>query len=566
MKALILSAGYGTRLLPFTKRLPKPLFPIAGRPVIDHCILNLSRAGCTTLYVNTHHLHEKIKAHLSTTRFDIPVKSVFEPEILGTAGAVKHLERELKDAPFLLVNSDIVTDIDFKKVYGYHLNHRSPVTMVMHNHPKFNCVRIDGNGHVTSFSPIDHERSENKDTLSAFTGIHVIDPSVIDDIPAHEFVDIIDVYRSMIRSGKTINAYTVKGHYWEDMGTPEAYTRASVHATAPLAFKKAFSQHPFNGFESRKLKGDGSDRKWYRLTSGKHTLVLADHGIKPKAGYGEADAFEAVGNLLYKNSIPVPKMYLADRFPGLCYMEDLGDQDLFSIIRQSKDINVTSRLYRQVIAKLVKLNLIGKKEPRTELSCIRISYDRRLILEKECRYFVNAFLNGYLELDVRYEQFENEFKLLAEKTIDHSINGLMHRDMQSRNIMVKNNTIYFIDFQSAMTGPVQYDLASLLIDPYVQLDRVLQEELLNEAADLYTAEVGLDKKRFLKGYAYCRVTRNLQILGAFGFLTRVKHKTGFEEHIPAAVASLFSHIRSIHTGQFPELFKLSKTIKALVPL
>ncbi len=564
MKALILSAGFGTRLLPYTKHLPKPLFPIAGKPVLDRCIQNLGRAGCTKVFVNTHHLHEKIEAHVSKSCYDIAVETVFEPEILGTAGAIKKLELHLKDAPFFLVNSDIVTDIDFKKVYAFHLRHTSPVTMVMHDYPRYNCVKIDTKGHVIEFQQIKSENTRPQDKLYAFTGIHVVDPCVMDKIPGEIFFNIIDVYKSLIDSKKNINAYMANHHYWKDIGTPETFTQAAIDATAPPAFKRAFPGKSYKHHDTRILKGDGSDRKWYRLQSGNQTLVLSDHGIKVEKRPGEINAFENVGNLLFKNNIPVPRIYFCDHFSGLAYVEDLGDKNLHSLIHETRNEDKRVDHYRRVIQNLVKLGAIGKKDFVNTARIIKNRYDEGLILEKECRYFVEAFLNGYLGMNIPYRLFENEFKMLAQKAVDHSITGLMHRDMQSRNIMVKNSTFYFIDFQGAMTGPVQYDLASLVMDPYVRLRQKTQDILLNEAVNEYHAVLNMDKNMFIKGYQYCRITRNLQILGAFGFLTRVKNKPWFEQHIPAATGLLEPNILAVSADEFPGLLEISRKIKSLV--
>ena len=141
----------------------------------------------------------------------------------------------------------------------------------------------------------------------------------------------------------------------------------------------------------------------------------------------------------------------------------------------------------------------------------------------------------------------------------YPVTGLMHRDMQSRNIMIRREEIYFIDYQSARTGPFQYDLASLLIDPYVTLDRHVQGQLLEYAVQ----KLGMDhptSEEFLETYRYCCLTRNLQILGAFGFLSRVKGKTGFEAHIPAAVKSLKFILSQLNCRKLKKLADLADNL------
>jgi aminoglycoside/choline kinase family phosphotransferase len=136
----------------------------------------------------------------------------------------------------------------------------------------------------------------------------------------------------------------------------------------------------------------------------------------------------------------------------------------------------------------------------------------------------------------------------------------MHRDLQSRNIMVKNHRFYFIDFQGGRLGPIQYDLASLLIDPYVNLSRPVQEILLEFAVKTLSPVIRIDPDKFLFCYQYCAVTRNLQILGAFGFLSRIKKKTYFEKYIPNAINTLKHNLSSFGDTEFPNLTSIVKEI------
>jgi len=137
---------------------------------------------------------------------------------------------------------------------------------------------------------------------------------------------------------------------------------------------------------------------------------------------------------------------------------------------------------------------------------------------------------------------------------------LMHRDFQSRNIMLKQNDCYFIDFQGGRIGPIQYDLASLLIDPYVELPGHVQDLLAGYCADAIRAMIPTDTDRFLQCYRYCRITRNLQALGAFGYLTRVKKKGYFKDYIPAAVRTLLASLTALGKSEFPRLLEVSEKI------
>jgi len=117
MKAMVLAAGFGTRLLPYTQDIPKPLFPLAGQPLLDIAIKNLIRAGCDAIIVNTHHLHEQIESFIEAQAYAIPVNTCYEPTILGTGGGIKNVANFWDSRPFMVINGDIYSTIDLKEVY-----------------------------------------------------------------------------------------------------------------------------------------------------------------------------------------------------------------------------------------------------------------------------------------------------------------------------------------------------------------------------------------------------------------------------------------------------------------
>jgi aminoglycoside/choline kinase family phosphotransferase len=126
--------------------------------------------------------------------------------------------------------------------------------------------------------------------------------------------------------------------------------------------------------------------------------------------------------------------------------------------------------------------------------------------------------------------------------------------------MVKEDRFYFIDFQGGRIGPLQYDLASLLIDPYVGLPFEDQMEMADFCFETLNKEMPVDRKQFLKGYEYCALTRNLQILGAFGFLSRVKGKKWFEQYIPGAIRSLNAYLKTLESHELPGIKSIAQTL------
>lgn len=589
MKGMILAAGFGTRLLPLTEKTPKPLFPILGRPLIDILICGLQRAGCEAVIINTHHLAHLIDAFVEEQAYSIPVSTRHEPTILGTGGAIKNVEDFWDDEPFLVLNSDIFTNIDLVEVYRFHLNHTDPVTLVVHDYAQFNHVWVDSMHHVSGFGhtapcppPARHPASSARGRMAgaaknrqlAFTGIQVLDPRILGFIPNGTFCNIIDAYCEMIAQGFAIRGFIARNHYWYDIGTMEGYRVATREALARKAFGTVISEIASDSLAWSALKGDGSDRRWYRVSIApspsrppnlsppleQTSIILVDHGPPSEDSTCEADAFASIGRHLYDKGVPVPRIFDYDRPTGLVVLEDLGDLHLQTLVCRADNTEEVSCHYRAVIDLLIAMGVKGAKRFDLSYTYQTPCYDREVILERESRYFVEEFLNGYLGLETDFEDLKDEFEILAQRALDHPYTGLIHRDFQSRNILVKDEGYYFIDFQGARLGPLPYDLASLLIDPYVGLPQTLQEDLLRYYLRRVSDFMPVDPADFLHAYKYCAINRNLQILGAFAFLSRVKGKKDFETYIPPAVSSLKGHLCSIEQSECPKLIRIIEKV------
>ena len=566
MKAMILAAGLGTRLLPLTKQKPKPLFPILDQPLIDILIRRLKDSGCEAVIINTHHLARMVDDFVKAQDYGLPVVTRLEPTILGTGGAIKNVEDFWEDEPFLVINGDIFTNIDLEQVYEFHLSHRHPVTLVLHDCARFNNVWVDLSDHIIGFGhtepcppgapePLRAIGARANNRKLAFTGIHVLDPNVLDLLPKASPCSIIDVYCEMIRSGITLKGFIAQNHYWHDIGTMAGYWEGTKEALAREALKKAFAGLEDGVLVWAELKGNGSDRTWYRVSLGRSSVIVADHG-PPEDGTCAADSFFAIGQHLYSRGIPVPRLYGYDRPSGLVALEDLGDLHLQTVIRRTRDPAEVAEHYRAVIDLLITMAIEGAKGFDPVYTYETANYDRDLIIEREAGYFVTAFLNGYKGLEVDFEDLKEEYELLAERALETSHIGFLHRDFQSRNILVRNHGYYFIDFQGGRLGPLQYDLASLLIDPYVGHPQGLQDQLLNYCLSRLGDFVSVDPSGFLRAYRYCAINRNLQILGAFAFLSRVKGKKDFEAYIAPAVGTLKQNIQRLEPNTCKQLRRI----------
>ncbi|MEE8399377.1 MAG: sugar phosphate nucleotidyltransferase [Desulfobacterales bacterium] len=560
MKALILAAGQGTRLRPYSEAIPKALFPIAGRPVLDKTITYLQSAGCEAIIINTHHRASEIDAFLSRQSYDIPVHTRYEPELLGTGGSIKNAADFWDDRPFIVINSDILTDIDLNEVYDFHLQHHHPVTLVVCDDAEFNTVSVGDDGNVTDFEPASTAHPKGESRLT-FTGIQVVNPGVLQVIPEKIFSSSIDAYRKLMSRGKRIKTFVPERGRWKDIGTPARYKDAAFNQMAPEAFHRAFPDGIETAIDRTRLAGDGSDRIWYRLTSGNHTLILADHGIRLGSEPLEVDSFVSIGSHLKKRGLPIPTIHGSDTFSGLVFMEDAGDTNLQDVVRHAGNETIIATTYQSVIQLLIGMSQSGAIDFDPSWGYQSPVYDKALILERECRYFVDAFLKRYLGWDPAFEDLVHEFAVIADRALEFAVDGFMHRDFQSRNIMVKDNAFTVIDFQAGRIGPLQYDLASLLIDPYVNLPHALQDQLLvycTEQLSSFTATTPTD---FARSYRYCAIARNLQILGAYGYLTRVKGKSHFEGYIPAAINTLKHQFLSLGDNDFPKVKAIVDRIK-----
>ncbi len=553
MKALVLSAGLGTRLRPHSLCIPKPMFPVYGQPIIDIIIRHLVSAGAEGIAVNTHHLAAQVETFLAGQHYAGQLIVRREKRLLGTGGAVGNFADFLSDGPFVVINSDVLSDIDIRRVYQEHKDRGHAATLVMHDHPLFNKVAVDANGSIRGFSGKNNE----SDRLLAFTGISVIDPIVYRFVEPGEACCILEIYRRMMQAGKTVTALEVRGHYWNDLGTPERFRDAVADRMLPEAVTKAcperypdgFNENRTPAFRRKRLAGDGSDREYFRVETADCSLILADHGIHSSTSFGQAEAFTAIGRHLSKKGISVPEIYGFDRFSGLVVIEDAGDIHLQDIVLREKDPATVSGLYRQIIDELAEMSVSGRSGFDTAWAYQGACYDRELIIEKECLYFMKCLVKGYLGIrDVPEGCLASEFHRLAGAILENAYNGLMHRDLQSRNILVKNGRPVFIDFQGARIGPVQYDLASLLADPYVNIG----EDLVSGLA-VYAAERMADRRhpetwnteRFFRGYRLCCISRLMQALGAYGFLVTEKGKAGFEPYIPVALERLARHLEAL---------------------
>lgn len=310
------------------------------------------------------------------------------------------------------------------------------------------------------------------------------------------------------------------------------------------------------------IEADGSTRNFFRVQRGSDKLcvgvTVADNSRESLA---EAQAAIAIGTHLYNKKVPVAKIIAANKGTGLILFEDLGDTRLHDYLQKLKgDRTRLCRkrlgLYRQLIVVLAHMQVNGRVGFEQNWCHDTVSYDKRLMIERESYYFLNEFWYGLLD-GQRCDDIDAEFNDMAVQAAQGEAGFFLHRDFQSRNIMIAGTGLKIIDFQGGRLGPPGYDLASLLIDPYVGLEEEEQQELLQYYLGCLHRLIDYDVKAFLRQYTYLRLQRNLQILGAFSFLHKKRGKPFFEKYIVPALHSLVFLLNCEELRKYTQLRTIS---------
>lgn len=229
MKAMVLAAGFGSRLRPYSLKRPKPLFPLLGKPLLLHTFATLRQAGVTEIIVNCHYLAEQIR-ELVAPLSDVQLSC--EDIELGTGGGLRQAAHLFGDEPLLVVNGDIYHTINLPAVWQRHQQTGAAATLVLHDYPRFNKVSVDGAGQIISFAG-----QSPGPKLLAFTGIQVINPAILATIPAGVFFNMINCYEQLIGQGAPVLAFEAHGHFWTDMGTPTDYLHLHQKLLTDQRFK-----------------------------------------------------------------------------------------------------------------------------------------------------------------------------------------------------------------------------------------------------------------------------------------------------------------------------------------
>jgi aminoglycoside/choline kinase family phosphotransferase len=302
------------------------------------------------------------------------------------------------------------------------------------------------------------------------------------------------------------------------------------------------------------IEKGGSDRKFYRVRcSPEQTIILVKYNLERE----ENRHYVEIAEFLATHKIRAPKIYFHDPAEGLIWIEDLGKTDLWS--HRGESWLVRRAFYESALGEIVKLHCLPETATQTIRKNLPVEFDAALYRWEQSYFFENC-LGRFFGMDARelaelaaLESLGRIADDLAERP-----RVLVHRDFQSQNIIIRNGHAHLIDFQGMRPGLAEYDLASLLFDPYVTFTRAECEELLSEYESKRASANQPVASDFRATFRLCGIQRLMQALGAYGFLGLVKGNKAFLDHIPAAIESL----REL-ADEIPELERLSA---ALLPV
>ncbi len=227
---MILAGGLSTRLYPLTKLVPKPLVPVAGVPNAVHLMRYLKAYGIDEIAINLHYLAEAIVAALGDgSRFGVKLHYSYEPELLGSAGAVKNVESFLRDEPFVVIGCDEVTDLRLDRLLAFHHDCAALATIGLVETAEvdqYGVVVVDERDKIVGFQEKPPKGTELSKLVN--TGVYAFSPEIFEHIPAGQFYDFgKQVFPSLQAGGERFYGFDARGAYWADIGTPSEYRRAS---------------------------------------------------------------------------------------------------------------------------------------------------------------------------------------------------------------------------------------------------------------------------------------------------------------------------------------------------
>ncbi len=599
-KAFVLAAGFGTRLLPLTRETPKPLLPIWNVPNLERVLAMLRGWGVRDVLVNAHHRADKIFDYLRTRKSDgLRISISFEPEILGTGGALRKAEWFFGgDAPVWVVNGDVAADVDPRPMVKAYQGRRVIASAWVHREAGPRTVELS-RGFITNFQS---KRAGAPDTAT-FCGVQLINPALLNReagfVDAEiKFGSIITAYERAQRSGWRVAGVEVPNSFWADIGTPAQLLAchralagnrdfaaidlsARVHRKArvknsvvcagavlgadarvenaiisegarvncavsylALPAVAAFDAPELDALRAMKWRVEettalplgprGSSRTYTRVVRGAESAILVHYD----AARRENALHAGHTRLLRGLKIPVPRVLVDKPQDQIAIFEDLGDESLLAWQRGRPPAEIRA-MYERVLDVVLRFHESGVAEARRRKTELMPAF-RPTLYRWERNYFADEMLRKREKLpEDRIAAILRELATLSRR-FARVKPVLVHRDLQSSNVIIREGHPWLIDYQGMRFGPAVYDLASLLCDPYVELPDELVLHLLN-----YYAARSRSGNEIVNLFWCGAVQRLSQALGAFAKLGSQPGTRAFAAHIPAARRAMARALREI---------------------
>ena len=232
MQAMILAAGLGTRLKPITDELPKALVEVNDKTLLEIAIRNLIENDFRRIIINVHHFAEKVKDFINNNTFAADIFISDESDLLlDTGGGIKHAQKFFDNSPILVHNVDIISNLNLKEFYQYHISDDSVASLVVSNRKSNRYLLFNEADILCGWQDVYKDekiivREDSKLNQLAFNGIHILNPHLIDSFPDEKVFSVIKAYLK-IAGTEDIHAYVSDEIKWIDVGKVDSLQKAS---------------------------------------------------------------------------------------------------------------------------------------------------------------------------------------------------------------------------------------------------------------------------------------------------------------------------------------------------
>lgn len=306
------------------------------------------------------------------------------------------------------------------------------------------------------------------------------------------------------------------------------------------------------------LPASGSYREYARMKSANHQVIGAhNQDIKENQAFLEFSAH-------FRNkNIPVPHIYAVNANMESYLQEDLGNTTLFDFLSRTRETEGFSvkivNEYKKVLRQLPRIQLVAGKDIDYSYCYPRDAFDKQSMMW-DLNYFKYYFLK-LAKIPFDEQALEDDFQTFSDYLLAVDNNAFLYRDFQSRNVMLKDGEVYFIDYQGGRKGALQYDLASLLYDAKANIPEAEREELLEFYLNELSQYKHIDREKFKSLFGGYVLIRIMQAMGAYGFRGFYEKKEHFLKSIPFALKNLETLLaRNTIQAKLPELFKVLKAV------